>query len=337
MARHTGLNHMPPLPVTIVSGYLGAGKTTLVNAILAGDHGLRIAVLVNDFGSISVDEALITGRGADVIALTNGCMCCQVGGGLYDAMDQILRMRERLDHLLIETSGVADPGTIAQIAVAEPDLELSRTVVLVDAVNFPACLSDPRLEDTLLRQVRSADIVLLTKTEAAAAADLADLQLTLAESRASAPVAVLREDDPDAWALLSRGPVPAAGEHKIASHHHAPPFDSWSWEGVDRISADDLFAFASDPELRAYRLKGHFHCNDGRSILLHKVGAEVTITAARDTFETAILAAVGVRPEFDPADLERRWAGLISGGGRGGRGAPRSSGCRQDRLARPRH
>ena len=170
-----------PLPMTVVSGYLGAGKTTLVNSILSGDHDLRIAVLVNDFGKIAIDEALIAARGDDVIALANGCMCCQIGGDLYDAIDRILRMRERFDHLLIETSGVADPAKIAQIAIAEPDLEMRRTVVLVDAVNFTDVLADPRLNDTLLRQLRSADLILLTKIDPAATARVADLQILLIE------------------------------------------------------------------------------------------------------------------------------------------------------------
>src|SRR6185437_3022703 len=183
-------------------GYLGAGKTTLVNAILAGEHGLRIAVLVNDFGKVAIDELLISRRDGDVIALANGCMCCQIGGDLYDAIDRILRMRERFDRLLIETSGVADPAKVAQIAVAEPDLEMSRAVVLVDAVNFADVLADPRLNDTLLRQLRSADLVLLTKIDAAATAKVADLQILLIEIGLSAPVALLQKADRQAWRIL---------------------------------------------------------------------------------------------------------------------------------------
>ena len=109
-------------------------------------------------------------------------MCCQIGGDLFDAIDRILRMRGRFDQLLIETSGVADPSRIAQIAIAEPDLELVRTVVLVDAVNFADVLGDSRLNDTLLRQVHAADIILLTKTDMVAATDLAELQAILIEA-----------------------------------------------------------------------------------------------------------------------------------------------------------
>ncbi len=198
----TTFSPQPPLPVTIVSGYLGAGKTTLVNAILAAEHGLRIAVLVNDFGQIAIDELLIVNREGDVIALANGCMCCQTSGDLYDAIDRILRMRERCDRLLIETSGVADPSRIAQIAVAEPDLELAATAVLVDAMNFVDVLGDPRLSDTLLRQVRAADLILLTKTGTLPVGEFAELQTVLVEAGISAPVKLLGECAHDAQLLI---------------------------------------------------------------------------------------------------------------------------------------
>ena len=139
----------PPLPVSVISGYLGAGKTSLVNRLLSGDHGQRIMVLVNDFGEIALDESLIESRDGDLIALANGCMCCQIGGDLYDAIDQILKRRQNLDHLLIETSGVADPAKIGQIAIAEPELRLNAILVLVDALNFSDGMADPLLADTL--------------------------------------------------------------------------------------------------------------------------------------------------------------------------------------------
>jgi G3E family GTPase len=302
-----------PLPVTLVSGYLGAGKTTLVNSILSGDHGLRIAVLVNDFGEIAIDESLIGARDGDVIALANGCMCCQVGGGLYDAIDRILKLRERFDHLLIETSGVADPAKVAQIAVAEPDLEMSRTVVLVDAVNFAGVLADPKLNDTLLRQIRSADLVLLTKIDAAATAGIAELQAMFAELGLSAPVAVLRRADRQAWRILNERSAPASGSINAGlSKPHFPPFESWSWKGADEIDLDRLMAFARDPALNIYRLKGRFRLTDGRTVLLHKVGREITFEDAAEAFEKSEFVAIGTRPCFNPARTGQAWTQVLN-------------------------
>ncbi|MGH6778325.1 MAG: CobW family GTP-binding protein [Bradyrhizobium sp.] len=301
-----------PLPVTIVSGYLGAGKTTLVNAILAGEHGLRIAVLVNDFGKVAIDELLISRREGNVFALSNGCMCCQIGGDLYDAIDRVLRMRDRFDHLLIETSGVADPSKVAQIAVAEPDLDLAQVVVLVDAVNFADILGHPRLNDTLLRQVRAADIVLVTKSGSAAATALADLQIMLVDAGASASVRVLQKADREAWHLLDNRGKSAAGSIKASPlGFHVLPFESWSWRGVDRIDADELIAFTQDSVLSIYRLKGRLHLSDGRSIVLHKVGSEVAIEDAIGTFETSELVAIGTGPAFKAARVQAAWMQLI--------------------------
>lgn len=301
-----------PLPMTVVSGYLGAGKTTLVNSVLSGDHGLRIAVLVNDFGKIAIDETLIGARSGDVIALANGCMCCQIGGDLYDAIDRILRMRERFDHLLVETSGVADPMKVAQIAVAEPELELSRTVVLVDVVNFTSISADPRLNDTLLRQVRSADLILLTKTDIAETASVADLQIMLAELGLSAPVAILQKHDRQALRILEKhGPADFDPIKAGPLRTHHLPFDSWSWTGVEQVDLDSLLAFTGNPALNIYRLKGCFHLTDGRMILLHKVGSNVTFENTDLALEKSQCVAIGAKPDFSSAHLAHAWIETI--------------------------
>jgi G3E family GTPase len=301
-----------PLPMTVISGYLGAGKTTFVNAILSGGHNLRIAVLVNDFGKIAIDETLIGARDGDVVALANGCMCCQIGGDLYDAIDRILRMRERFDHLLIETSGVADPAKVAQIAVAEPDLEMSRTVVLVDAINFANVLADPRLNDTLLRQIRAADLVLLTKIDPEATARIADFQAMLVELGFSGPVAVLEKGDRLAWEILATQRMAASGPAKAASlRAHVLPFESWSWSGSEQIDFDRLFAFARDPSLNIYRFKGRFHLTDGRMIVFHKAGSEIVVENAGEPFANSECLAIGAKPEFNSDRASRAWADMI--------------------------
>lgn len=297
-----------PLPVTVVSGYLGAGKTTFVNSILTGGHGLRIAVLVNDFGKVAIDEALIVGNEGDIVALANGCMCCQIGGELYDAIDRILRMRERFDHMLIETSGVADPSRISQIAVAEPDLELSRTVVLVDAVNFANVLADPRLNDTLLRQIRSADLVLLTKIDARDTARIADLQIMLVELGYFSPVGVLQKEDRRAWQILHERGSAASNPMKAGPLGvHRPQFESWSWTGTEQIDLDRLMAFAGNPSLKIYRLKGRFRLTDGRTILLHKVGSEITFENTAEALEQSEFVAIGAKPDFSSRQTGREW------------------------------
>ena len=111
---------MMPLPVTLVSGYLGAGKTTLINHLLRHANGRRLMVMVNDFGELPIDTDLIESRLGNTITLANGCICCSIGTDLAGAFIDLLNLDPMPDHLLIEASGVAEPHRIANIARAEP-------------------------------------------------------------------------------------------------------------------------------------------------------------------------------------------------------------------------
>jgi hypothetical protein len=117
-----------PIPLTIVGGFLGAGKTTLINRLLGGGHGRRITVIVNDFGAIKIDASLIADRDDDVIALANGCVCCSLGSSLSATLMQVRSAPDPPDHVVIEASGVSEPAKIAQIGLA------GLTVVMLVAV-----------------------------------------------------------------------------------------------------------------------------------------------------------------------------------------------------------
>jgi G3E family GTPase len=156
----------PPLATTVIGGFLGAGKTTLVNHLLRSSAGQRLMVLVNDFGALPIDRDLIEAVDGDTIALSNGCVCCSTGGDLLGALCRVLDDRRRVDHLLIEASGVADPDRLADIARADADMTLNGTVVLVDSGRIRAQLADPRIGAQVALQLRNADLLLLNKAEA---------------------------------------------------------------------------------------------------------------------------------------------------------------------------
>jgi G3E family GTPase len=154
-----------PIPLTVIGGFLGAGKTTLLNGVLEQAQGRRIAVLVNDFGAVSVDASLVSARSARTLSLANGCICCTLVDGLAAALIDVLRLDPPPDHILIEASGVSDPRRIAQVARADPDLRDDGTLVVVAADRIQALASDRHVGDTVLRQIAAADLVVLNKLD----------------------------------------------------------------------------------------------------------------------------------------------------------------------------
>ena len=312
---------LAPLPVTVIAGYLGAGKTTLVNRLLSEAHGKRITVLVNDFGEIALDESLILNRDGDTLSLANGCMCCSIGGDLFDAIDRILEARPRAEHLVIETSGVADPARIAAIAQAEPEMRHALTATLVDAANFDAGLADPLLADTLERQVRASDLLVISKADMAGEAALAD---TLERLRALAPEIPRLQADRGAVPVEmlldpETAPAPMAqdapGHDHAHEHHHAVDYRSWSWRGDRAFDRAALEALIAAEDLGLYRMKGVVRLTCGAWVELHRAGrlaslspAEAPASGQGAPLGTAV--AIGFAARFDPAALEASWVAL---------------------------
>lgn len=154
-----------PIPMVVVGGYLGAGKTTLLNRLLERADGLRVAVLVNDFGEINIDAALIRTRSSDVLQLENGCICCSIGGRLAEALAAVGARPDRPDLLVIEASGVSDPVRIAQVGMVDPALQLNAILVAVDVQDVDEQLCDPLVGDMVRRQIAGATALVLTKAD----------------------------------------------------------------------------------------------------------------------------------------------------------------------------
>jgi G3E family GTPase len=156
----------PNVPVTILTGFLGAGKTSLLNHILTGGHGKRIAVLVNDFGAVNIDAELIDNRDGEVVSLANGCICCSLSAGLLVSVMQQVRRPQPPEHIVIETSGVSDPIEVAR-TFSDPELQpyapLEGIVTVVDAELAPTL--DGKMLQLAQHQVVAADIAVLNKID----------------------------------------------------------------------------------------------------------------------------------------------------------------------------
>jgi G3E family GTPase len=262
------------IPLTVVGGFLGAGKTTLLNRWLREAQGLRMAVLVNDFGALNIDADLIAATHGDTVALTNGCVCCQIGDDLGRALVQVIEAATPFDAVVIEASGVSDPWRIAQIGMAAPELSLEAVVVLVDASAVAQQSRDPLLADTLARQLTSADLVVVNKADLADAAALAAAH-AWAEATAPGTPRIEAVQSAVPLALLSGLPAPAVSGCAVCGddhahghdHDHAPDhgamFQTWSAQPTEAIPADTLRAWLRDMPPGVLRLKGWLRTGHG--------------------------------------------------------------------------
>jgi G3E family GTPase len=153
------------LPLTVIGGFLGAGKTTLLKHLLENADGRRLAMLINDFGAINIDAALIKATGADSIELSNGCVCCSLGDDLVKQLVLLEKSAENFDHVVIEASGVGDPWKIAQIGMVAGAYRLDSVIVVIDSETIEELINDELIGDSVVRQLARADIILANKSD----------------------------------------------------------------------------------------------------------------------------------------------------------------------------
>jgi G3E family GTPase len=325
------------LPAIVVGGYLGAGKTTLVNRLLRGADGRRIAVMVNDFGEVGIDADLIESREGDVLNLAGGCVCCAFGSDLVEALAALPAREPRLDLVLVETSGVALPGAVARAMRLVSGIEVDGVVVIADAERVRALADDRHVGDTVRRQLAEADLLVLNKTDLVDDAALPGLHAWLAGAAPRAvrldsveadvpPHAVLGlADDAHRGVAASTGSAPDSDDTVVAEREAVPRratlraprsaaevFESASFELDGTYDLAALGAALADPALGLVRAKGTLRDAAGGRAVRHAVGARVrtgpapggSASAAADS--PSRLVVIGLRGALDAAEVAAR-------------------------------
>lgn len=229
------------LPVTVLTGDLGAGKTTLLNRILTGDHGKRFAVVVNEFGEVGIDGALVTETEEEIFELSNGCVCCTVRGDLIRALRTLAGDGRGWDGIVVETTGLADPGPIAQSFMFDRQLaaraELDGVVTLVDAAHVEGRLAESREVE---EQVAFADRIVLNKCETQGEDALARIEARLRALNPLAPVirAVRAEVPLDAVLGVGGFDLDRLGEREVHVHDAACGHDHTAGIGTVSLESD---------------------------------------------------------------------------------------------------
>lgn len=270
------------IPVTVVGGYLGAGKTTLVNHLLRSAQGLRLAVLVNDFGALPIDADLIEAQDGNVIGIAGGCVCCSYGSDLMQALIDLAARTPRPEHVLLETSGVALPGPVAAALTLLQDYVLDSVLTLADAAQVCTLGHDRYLADTIGRQLQDAHLILLNKADLAAPETLAQAQRWLGEVAPGARILTTRHAAVPIEVVLGHrlGNGPAAQPH---GRSHAPHGTAYTTDVIDPGPVPDASTLAQalcDPALGILRAKGVVVQKDGTPWLVQVVGAHASAMPA---------------------------------------------------------
>jgi G3E family GTPase len=322
------------VPFTILTGWLGAGKTTALNRMLAAHHGRRIAVLVNELGRIAIDTRLIVGRGGDVLELAGGCVCCKVDtkNDLWDGIADIVS-RSAPDQIVLETTGIAEPAAILDGLVRVPDAVRDRilpagVVCVVDAEAAGAALE--RREEAR-EQAASADRILLSKLDRAAADAVRACHARLDELAPAAERAGFPDDDAGAramtaWVLEPR-PLRAwtqrrhgAGEHEHEhggrGHHHPGQLTAIAFADDAPLVGERVLAVVEGLGERLVRAKGFVHlAGDDRRGFVERAGIRTELTHKEpwgDAPRRTELVLIG--DDLDEAAVHRAlWACRASG------------------------
>ncbi|KQU53623.1 cobalamin biosynthesis protein [Rhodococcus sp. Leaf278] len=315
------------IPVVIVAGFLGAGKTTLLNHLLRNDAGIRIGVVVNDFGAINIDSMLVAGQVDSMVSLGNGCICCAVDISDMDAMfDALAQRRSAIDVIVVEASGLAEPRNLIRMVRGSENefIVYGGLVAVVDAVEFPQTrVLHPEID----QHVQLADLVVLNKSDAVSESGRSAVVSTVRSIVGDVPVVpvafgrvdpLLLFDRRDDLSVESTLPVQLSfdellrenhSDHDHEHHLHAQ-YSHTEFVSPDPIEPRRLIEFLENPTGNLYRIKGFVHfavAGYPQKFIVHTVGRHIRFEAtswARGETEQTSLVLIGT--DLDAEAIEKR-------------------------------
>ena len=265
------------IPVTVLTGFLGSGKTTLLNRILSENHGKRIAVIENEFGEIGVDNDLVIGAEEEIFEMNNGCICCTVRGDLIRILGNLMKRRDRFDHIMVETTGMADPGPVAQTFFMDDELReqlsLDGVVTLVDAKHVLMHIED---SDEVKEQIAFADVILLNKIDLVSSTELDQLESRIHSMNAAAKIFRTQDAVIDMDKVLNLGGFDLDRALEVDPKFMEPEYP-FEWSGLFEMPAGDYSLVLKPGPDPAMNL-------NFRSV------SEASEAAMRDVVEKAVIA-----------------------------------------------
>jgi len=266
------------IPVSVIGGYLGSGKTTLINQLLRNADGRKLAVLVNEFGALPIDADLIEAQSDTMISISGGCVCCSYGNDLIQALLEISKLESAPDHILIESSGVALPGAIAASVSINGSFEIAGIITVVDSELILEQASNEYIGDTIERQLGDSDIVLLNKCDLVDEVHLAYLESWLAKKALYATaVRVTYASLPNSIVLQDY--VRDTRKQHISFNSHTNIFESQVIKFSKEYDANIVAQKLADPEFNLIRSKGFVPTPSGLQAI-QTIGRRWSVTDA---------------------------------------------------------